>query len=116
LTTYFDVNYLLRSIGSKWINMNLFSISPNPVGVDQGQAALIKLLEKQGLDVICLQSRHSRMTGLLSRRFTNGLAIVSPGAGSQRTTVHQNHNPKQPDNRMQLNRQSGLRLREIRIT
>ena len=60
---HFDADYLSRSIGSKWIDMNLFSINPNLVVVDRGQTALIKLLEKQGLDVIPLQLRHSKMLG-----------------------------------------------------
>ena len=58
-----DVDYLSRSIGSAWIDMNLFSINPNLVVVDQDQTGLIKLLEKQGLDVIPLKLRHSRMLG-----------------------------------------------------
>jgi N-dimethylarginine dimethylaminohydrolase len=59
----FDAEYLSRSIGSKWIDMNLFSISPNLVVVDRDQTALIKLLEKQGIDVIPLKLRHSKMLG-----------------------------------------------------
>jgi hypothetical protein len=59
----FDAEYLSRSIGSKWIDMNLFSINPNLVVVDQDQVALIKLLEKHGVDVIPLKIRHSKMLG-----------------------------------------------------
>jgi len=59
----FDSEYLSRSIGSKWIDMNLFSINPNLVVVDRDQTALIKLLENQGLDVIRLKLRHSKMLG-----------------------------------------------------
>jgi N-dimethylarginine dimethylaminohydrolase len=59
----FGADYLSKSIGSKWIDMNLFSISPNLVVVDQDQTALIKLLEKQGIDVIRLKLRHSKMLG-----------------------------------------------------
>ena len=62
-TGRYDADYLSKSIGSKWIDMNLFSISPNLVVVDQDQTALIKLLEKQGLDVIRLKLRHSKMLG-----------------------------------------------------
>jgi N-dimethylarginine dimethylaminohydrolase len=58
-----DADYLSRSIGSKWIDMNLFSISPNLVVVDRDQKALIKLLERHGIDVIPLKLRHSRMMG-----------------------------------------------------
>jgi len=59
----FDADYLSKSIGSKWIDMNLFSINPNLVVVDRDQTALIKLLEKQGLDVIPMKLRHSKMLG-----------------------------------------------------
>jgi N-dimethylarginine dimethylaminohydrolase len=45
------------------IIMNLFNIIPNLVVVDQDQTGLIKLLEKQGLDVIPLKLRHSKMLG-----------------------------------------------------
>jgi N-dimethylarginine dimethylaminohydrolase len=62
-TGRYDADYLSRSIGSKWIDMNLFSIDPNLVVVDQDQTALIKLLERQGLDVIPLKLRHSKMLG-----------------------------------------------------
>jgi N-dimethylarginine dimethylaminohydrolase len=58
-----DADYLSRSIGSAWIDMNLFSINPNLVVVDRDQTALIKLLEKQGLDVVPLKLRHARMLG-----------------------------------------------------
>ncbi len=57
------VDYLSKSIGSDWIDMNLFSINPNLVVVDQDQTGLIKLLEKQGLDVIPLKLRHAKMLG-----------------------------------------------------
>ncbi len=59
----YDADYLSKSIGSDWIDMNLLSISPNLVVVDQDQSALIKLLEKQGIDVIPLKLRHSKMLG-----------------------------------------------------
>ena len=62
-TGHFDADYLSRSIGSKWIDMNLFSINPGLVVVDKDQTALIKLLEKHGLDVIPLKLRHSKMMG-----------------------------------------------------
>jgi N-dimethylarginine dimethylaminohydrolase len=58
-----DADYLSKSIGSDWIDMNLFSISPDLVVVDRDQTALIKLLEKQGLDVAPLKLRHSKMLG-----------------------------------------------------
>ena len=59
----FDADYLSRSIGSDWINMNLFSIDPGLVVVDRDQTALIKLLERKGLDVVPLKLRHSKMLG-----------------------------------------------------
>jgi N-dimethylarginine dimethylaminohydrolase len=62
-TDRFDADYLSKSIGSKWIDMNLFSINPNLVVVDRDQTALIKLLEKKGLDVIPHKLRHSKMLG-----------------------------------------------------
>lgn len=62
-TDQFDADYLSKSIGSKWIDMNLFSINPNLVVVDRDQTALIRLLEKYGLDVIPLKLRHSKMLG-----------------------------------------------------
>ena len=82
-TDRYDADYLSKSIGSKWIDMNLFSVNPNLVVVDQYQTALIRLLEKQGLDVIPLKLRHAKMlaggfhcvtldirrTGMLQRYF-----------------------------------------------
>jgi N-dimethylarginine dimethylaminohydrolase len=62
-TQRYDADYLARSIGSDWIDMNLFSIHPGLVVVDRDQTALIRLLEKQGLDVIPLKLRHSKMMG-----------------------------------------------------
>jgi len=62
-TERYDADYRSKSIGSNWIDMNLLSISPNLVVVDADQSGLIKLLEKQGLDVIPLKLRHSKMLG-----------------------------------------------------
>jgi N-dimethylarginine dimethylaminohydrolase len=62
-TDRYDAEYLSKSIGSDWIDMNAFSINSNLVVVDRDQTALIKLLEKQGLDVIPLKLRHSKMLG-----------------------------------------------------
>lgn len=62
-TGRYDADYLSKSIGSDWIDMNAFSISPNLVVVDRDQTALIKLLEKEGLDVIPIKLRHSKMMG-----------------------------------------------------
>jgi N-dimethylarginine dimethylaminohydrolase len=62
-TDRFDTAYRSKCIGSDWIDMNSFSISPKLVVVDRHQTALMKLLEKEGLDVIPLELRHSRMLG-----------------------------------------------------
>jgi N-dimethylarginine dimethylaminohydrolase len=62
-TDRYDADYLSKSIGSEWIDMNLFSIRPDLVVVDRDQTALIRLLEKKHLDVIPLKLRHSRMLG-----------------------------------------------------
>jgi len=62
-TGRYDADYLAKSIGSNWIDMNLLSINPDLVVVDRDQTGLIKLLEKQGLDVIPLKLRHSKMLG-----------------------------------------------------
>jgi glycine amidinotransferase len=62
-TERFDADYLSKSIGSGWIDMNAFSVSPNLVVVDRDQTALIKLLEKEGLDVIPIKLRHAKMLG-----------------------------------------------------
>ncbi len=58
-----DADYQSKSIGSAWIDMNLFSISPELVVVDSDQVALIRLLEKHGVDVVPLKLRHARMMG-----------------------------------------------------
>ncbi len=58
-----DADYLNKSIGSAWIDMNLFSISPDLVVVDAEQTDLIKLIEGRGIDVLPLKLRHARMMG-----------------------------------------------------
>jgi len=62
-TDRYDPDYLSKCIGSDWIDMNSFSISPNLVVVDRNQPTLIKLLESEGLDVIPLKLRHSKLLG-----------------------------------------------------
>jgi len=62
-TDQHDAEYLSKSIGSKWIDMNVFSIRPDLVVVDRDQTGLIKLLEKHGVDVVPLKLRHSKMLG-----------------------------------------------------
>ncbi|MEJ2178571.1 MAG: inosamine-phosphate amidinotransferase 1 [Gammaproteobacteria bacterium] len=63
ITERYDDDYLSKCIGSNWIEMNAFSISPNLVVVDRDQTALIKLLESHGLDVAPLKLRHSKLLG-----------------------------------------------------
>ena len=62
-TDRFDADYLSKSIGSNWIDMNVFSINPYLVVVDRDQVPLIRELEKRGLDVIPIKLRHSKMMG-----------------------------------------------------
>jgi len=62
-TDRFSADYLSKSIGSDWIDMNAFSINPNLVVVDRDQTALIKLIESHGVDVIPLKLRHAKMLG-----------------------------------------------------
>ena len=62
-TDRYDPEYLSMCIGSDWIDMNCFSISPNLVVVDRNQPTLIKLLEREGLNVIPLKLRHSKLLG-----------------------------------------------------
>jgi len=62
-TDRYNADYLAKSIGSDWIDMNVFSINPNLVVVDQNQPSLIRLLEREGLDVCPLKLRHSKMLG-----------------------------------------------------
>ena len=62
-TDRYDPEYLSMCIGSDWIDMNAFSISPNLVVADRNQPTLIKVLEREGLDVIPLKLRHSKLLG-----------------------------------------------------
>ena len=61
-TDRYDADYLSKCIGSDWIDMNAFSISPDLVVVDRNQPP-DQLLEKEGLDVIPLKLRHSKLLG-----------------------------------------------------
>ena len=63
MTDRFDADYLSKAIGSEWIDMNVFSISPEVVVVDSDQLGLIRLLESHGLTVVPLKLRHSKMLG-----------------------------------------------------
>jgi len=48
---------------SKWIALNMFSVNPHTVIVDQGNPKLIRTLEQHGMTVIPLKLRHSRTLG-----------------------------------------------------
>jgi glycine amidinotransferase len=45
---------------SEWINMNLFSVSPNLVALEEHQEPTRKELEKHGIECAMLPMRHSR--------------------------------------------------------
>ena len=45
---------------SNWINMNLFSINPNLVALEENQEPTRKELEKHGIDCAMLPMRHAR--------------------------------------------------------
>jgi N-dimethylarginine dimethylaminohydrolase len=62
-TDRYNAEYLSRCIGSDWIDMNAFSISPSLVVVDRNQPTLMKVLEQEGMDVIPLTLRHSKLLG-----------------------------------------------------
>jgi N-dimethylarginine dimethylaminohydrolase len=62
-TDRYEADYLSKCIGSDWIDMNALSIGPDLVVVDRNQPTLIKLLEKEGLDVVPLKLRHSKLLG-----------------------------------------------------
>jgi len=62
-TDRYDAEYLSKSIGSNWIDMNVFSINPNLAVVDGNQTGLMKLLESHGIDIVPLKLRHAKMLG-----------------------------------------------------
>ncbi|MEM9027563.1 MAG: inosamine-phosphate amidinotransferase 1 [Pseudomonadota bacterium] len=62
-TGRYSADYVSKCIGSDWIDMNAFSVSPNLVVVDADQTDLIKMIEKEGVDVLPIKLRHSRMMG-----------------------------------------------------
>lgn len=53
----------IQPICSKWLGMNLLMLSPELAVVDQNQKALIKLLEKNKIDVLPVLLRHGRILG-----------------------------------------------------
>src|ERR1700719_62591 len=62
-TERYDAEYLSKSIGSDWIDMNVFSINPNLAVVDGNQTGLMKLLESHGIDIVPLKLRHAKLLG-----------------------------------------------------
>jgi glycine amidinotransferase/scyllo-inosamine-4-phosphate amidinotransferase 1 len=48
---------------SKWINMNLFSVSENIVVIEENQHSLRKLLERYGFNCAMLPMRQQRTLG-----------------------------------------------------
>jgi N-dimethylarginine dimethylaminohydrolase len=48
---------------SKWIAMNLLSLSPELVAVEENQHALMKVLEKHGIESMPVRMRHTRTLG-----------------------------------------------------
>lgn len=48
---------------STWINMNLFSVNPNLVALEENQDPLRKELEKHGIECAMLPMRHQRTLG-----------------------------------------------------
>lgn len=60
----FDIGYYQDyNNASKWINMNLFSINPNLVVIEEHQHNLRKELEKYSIDCYMLPMRHQRTLG-----------------------------------------------------
>ena len=59
-----DIGYYKNyNNSSPWLNMNLLSISPDFVVIEEHQHNLRKALEKYGIDCAMLPMRHSRTLG-----------------------------------------------------
>lgn len=59
-----EVNYSdIETMSSVWLGMNMLMLSPTLAMVDQNQIHLIKLLEKNGIDVVPILLRHGRVLG-----------------------------------------------------
>jgi N-dimethylarginine dimethylaminohydrolase len=50
-------------LSSKWVGINLLMINPSLAAVDSRQMALIRELERRGIDVMPLRLRHARALG-----------------------------------------------------
>ena len=53
-------HYLGYNHASEWVNMNLFSVNPNLVVLEQHQEPTRKELEKHGIECVMLPMRHGR--------------------------------------------------------
>jgi len=53
----------LDSLASPWIGMNILSMDPSTVIVDERQVPLMKVLEKRGITPVPIRFRHSYMMG-----------------------------------------------------
>ena len=53
----------LESISSDWIGMNILSVDPNTVILDERQVPMIKMLEKRGITPVPIRFRHSYFMG-----------------------------------------------------
>lgn len=63
LSDVVDIGYTGTAYASKWIAMNLLMVNPALAIVDGAQTALIRELERRGIDVIPLRIRHARTLG-----------------------------------------------------
>ncbi|MBN8500267.1 MAG: hypothetical protein J0M19_03840 [Sphingomonadales bacterium] len=58
-----QAHYFDNCLASRWMGMNVLSLSPDVVVVDEQEPELIRLLERKGLTTVPLPLRHSRLFG-----------------------------------------------------
>lgn len=58
-----EIGFYQYPYASKWISMNMLSISPDLVICDKHQAKLIRILERHKIEVIPMELRHARTLG-----------------------------------------------------
>lgn len=58
-----DIGYTGTAYASKWIGLNFLMVRPDLAVVDPVQVALVRELERRGVDVIPLRLRHARTLG-----------------------------------------------------
>ncbi len=63
LSDVHDIGYVGQAYASKWIGINFMMINPALAVVDKNQKALIRELERRGVDVLPLALRHARTMG-----------------------------------------------------